>query len=45
MKIDQLSNATVIERAVQFVDRNRGFMSQNKEVVIDDTAEPIKDTG
>lgn len=44
MKIDLLSNATVIEKAVQFVDRNRGLMTQNKEVTIDnDTAESIKD--
>lgn len=47
MKIDLLSNATVVDRAVKFVDRNRdrGFMHQNGKVVIDnDTAEPIKDT-
>lgn len=40
MKIDLLSSATVVERAVQFVDRNRGFMPQSTEVLIDDTAEP-----
>lgn len=41
MKIDLLSNATVIDRAIKFVDRNRGFMSQNKEVLIDnDTTGP-----
>jgi 23S rRNA U2552 (ribose-2'-O)-methylase RlmE/FtsJ len=28
MKIDLLSNAAVIEKAVQFVDRHRGFMTQ-----------------
>jgi Sigma-70, region 4 len=43
MKIDLLSNATVIEKAVQFVDRNRGFMSHNKEVTVDDTAELKQD--
>ena len=46
MKLDLLSSATVVDRAVKFVDRNRdrGFMHQNIKVVIDDTAEPIKDT-
>ena len=47
MKLDLLSSATVVDRAVKFVDRNRdrGFMHQNGKVVIDnDTAEPIKDT-
>ena len=44
MKLDLLSSATVVDRAVKFVDRNRGFMSHNKEVTIDDSAEPIKDT-
>jgi hypothetical protein len=44
MKLDLLSSATVIDRAVKFVDRNRSFMSQNKEVIVDDSAEPIKDT-
>ena len=39
MKIDLLSSATVVERAVQFVDRNRGFMSQKKEALVDDIAE------
>jgi hypothetical protein len=40
MKIDLLTNATVVERAVQFVGRNRGFMHQNAGVCIDDTTEP-----
>ena len=46
MKLDLLSSATVVDRAVKLVDRNRdmGFMHQNIKVVIDDTAEPIKDT-
>lgn len=35
MKIDLLSNASVIDRAIKFVDRNRGLMSQNKEVITD----------
>jgi hypothetical protein len=40
MKLDLLSSATVVDRAVRFVDRNRGSMSQKDEVIIDDTAEP-----
>jgi hypothetical protein len=35
MKIDLLSNATVIEKAVHFIDRHRGLMPQNNELVID----------
>lgn len=35
MKIDLLSNATVVERAVQFIDRNRGGLTeQNNNVLI-----------
>ena len=46
MKLDLLSSATVVDRAVKFVDRNRGFMSHNDKVMIDnnDIAESIKDT-
>ena len=40
MKLDLLSSATIVQRAVDFVDRNRGFMPQSAEVLIDDTAEP-----
>ena len=36
MKLDLLSSATVVERAVQFVDRNRVPMTQKKELAIDD---------
>ena len=37
MKIDLLTNATVVERAVQFVDRNRtGLAQQNSKVALDD---------
>ena len=39
MKLDLLSSTTVVQRAVEFVDRNGGFMSQKKEVLIDDIAE------
>jgi hypothetical protein len=45
MKLDLLSSATVIDRAIKFVDRNKGLMPQKTELVIDDTAEPIKNTG
>ena len=33
MKLDLLSSATVIDRAVKFVDRKRGLIPQSKEVV------------
>ena len=37
MKIDLLTNATVVERAVQFVDRNRtGLTHRNSKVAIED---------
>ena len=46
MKIDLLSNATVVEKAVQFVERHREMTHQNEEVAIDnDAPEPIKNTG
>jgi hypothetical protein len=38
MKLDLLSSATVIDRAVKFVERNRGFIHQSEELVIDDSA-------
>ncbi len=55
MRIDLLSNATVVDRAVKFVDRHRhennsdlgrgyGYSAQNSKVVIDDPAEPIVNT-
>ena len=46
MRIDLLSSATVVDRAVKFVDRHRnedlgrGLIPRNNELVIDDTAEP-----
>ena len=43
MKLDLLSSATVVERAVQFVEWNRVLMTQKKELPIDDPAEPIQD--
>ena len=46
MRIDLLSNVTVIDRAVKFVDRHKGLTSQKKEVSIDksDTPELKQDT-
>ncbi|MGB7664613.1 MAG: hypothetical protein WBL67_17925 [Nitrososphaeraceae archaeon] len=35
MKIDLLSNATVVERAVHFVDKHRSLTQQNEELAID----------
>lgn len=46
MKIDLLTNATVVERAVHFVDRNRGLIHENDKVAVDnDSAEPIENPG
>ncbi len=55
MKLDLLSSATVVDRAVKFVDNHihnnanglgRGLTQQNEEVTIDnDTAEPQQNTG
>jgi hypothetical protein len=36
MRIELLSNATVVDRAVKFVDRHRGLIPQNNEVIGDD---------
>ena len=43
MKLELLSSATVVERAVNFVNRHRGLTQQTKELVIDNNgpAEPI----
>ena len=46
MKIDLLTNATVVERAVQFVDRNGGLIRENSKSTTDnkdDTSESIQD--
>jgi hypothetical protein len=40
MKLELLSSATVVERAVNFVNRHRDLTQQNKEVVINDTLIP-----
>ena len=48
MKLDLLSSATVVDRAVRFVDRNRGLIHENKEMMTDninnDATELIKNT-
>lgn len=44
MRIDLLSNSAVVDRAIKFVDRHRGYTTQNDKVSIDDSAEPIKNT-
>ena len=40
MKLDLLSSATIVDRAIRFVDNHRRLIPQNKEVTIDDSAEP-----
>ena len=49
MKLDLLSSATIVDRAVKFVDRNRGLIQENREGSMDssnnDSAEPIQNTG
>jgi hypothetical protein len=40
MKLDLLSSATVIDRAMKFVERNRGLKPQNMEVRIDQYMDP-----
>jgi DNA-binding CsgD family transcriptional regulator len=45
MKLELLSSATVVERAVHFVNKHRGLIPQNGKVLIDGTAEPIANTG
>jgi hypothetical protein len=44
MKLDLLSSATVVDRAVKFVDRNRIIMTQKKKPAINDIAESIEDS-
>jgi hypothetical protein len=49
MKLDLLSSATVIDRAIKFVEyhknRDRGSMPQSSELLKDDTEQPIESTG
>ena len=45
MRIDLLSSATVVDRAVKFVDNHTSLIPQNKEVMAEyDSAESIQDT-
>jgi hypothetical protein len=45
MKLDLLSSATVIDRAVKFVDRHRGYTGHTDKVLIDnDSAESLQST-
>jgi hypothetical protein len=50
MKLDLLSSATVVDRAVRFIanhrlsgNQPRGLTDQNKELIIYDSAEPKQD--
>ena len=43
MKLDLLSSATVVDRAVKFVDRNKGLIPPDKKVTLDDTTESVQD--
>jgi hypothetical protein len=46
MKIDLLTNATVVERAIHFVDRHMGLTHLNNEVATDnDATELIENAG
>ena len=42
MRIDLISSATVVDRAVKFVDRNKGLIPLNKKVTMDDTTESVQ---
>ena len=41
MKLDLLTSATVVDRAIKFVEYRRGLMPQSTELVIHGPAEPI----
>jgi hypothetical protein len=45
IKIDLLTNATVVDRALKFVNRHRGLVPQNTKVVIDDPIESVENIG
>ena len=40
MKLELLSSATVVERAIKFVDRHRGSIPESGELVTDDITGP-----
>ena len=42
MKLDLLSSATIVDRAVKFVDRNNGLVSQDNEIMIENDAAELK---
>ena len=42
LKLDMLSSATIIERALKFVDRNNGLVPQDDEVMIENDAAELK---
>ena len=43
MRIDLISSATVADRAVKFVDRNKGLIPLDKKVTMDDTKDSVQD--
>lgn len=43
MRLDLLSSATIIDRAVKFVDRHKGLITEDNNN--NDVTEPIEDTG
>lgn len=45
MKLELLSSATVIDKAVKFVDRNRGYTPQKEEVATLDAPEELAQSG
>lgn len=42
LKLNLLSSATIIERALKFVDRNNGLVPQDNEVMIENDAAELK---
>ena len=40
MKMELVSNANLVEEAIDLVDRYEGYIGQNKEVLTDDTSKP-----
>ena len=42
MKLDLLSSATIVDRAVKFVYRNNGLVPQDNEIMIENDAAELK---
>ena len=42
MRIDLISSATVVDRAIKFVDWNKGLIPLNKKVTMDDSTESVQ---